>query len=240
MWLTSRSGPRGLLLHAALSPSCRPFLRAWSPRVPAHRRVHTGSPDPTARRHSVKVGRCPPVGPSRPPYDGASPPARLFGSRAWWSSPRQSGGPHCRPVRESLGIDDARTMGICLKQSHDLSRGDVWRWSDACRIRQKHCRVTRGALFQRTPSVVPLPHTASWCTRDCTSWLHFRPHTKQLSRTRLQSQLICTVGSRFSLVYSSSGTLRSSTSVSGSWSIPSNSRTTIPVMCVCSSGRSWG
>jgi hypothetical protein len=53
------------------------------------------------------------------------------------------------------------------------------------------------------------------------------------------AQLICTVESRFPLVYSSSGTLPSSTSVSGRWSIPSNSRTTIPVMRACSSGRSW-
>jgi hypothetical protein len=70
-----------------------------SRHLPARGRVHPGSRGPTARRHSVTVGRCLPAGPSLPPGARGSPPGRVFGSRAWWSPPRQPGGPHCRPMR---------------------------------------------------------------------------------------------------------------------------------------------
>jgi hypothetical protein len=117
-------------------PTCLPSPCVSSRHLPARRRVHPGSRDPIARRHSVKVGRCLPAGPSLLPGAGGSPPGRVFESRAWWSPPRQPGGPHCRPVLKSLGVDDARTMGLRLKQTNRLSRECAWRGVGSRRVRR--------------------------------------------------------------------------------------------------------
>jgi hypothetical protein len=68
--------------------------------------------EPTARCHSVKAGRFPPDGLSLPSYDGASPPGRSLGSRAWWSPPHQPGGPYCRPCTRSKAGWPANTWEI--------------------------------------------------------------------------------------------------------------------------------
>jgi hypothetical protein len=152
-------------------PSCLPSPCVSSRHLPARGRVHPGSCDPTARRHSVKVGRCLPAGPSLPPGAGASPPGRMFGSRAWWSSPRQPGGPHCRPVLKSLGVDDARTMGMRLKQTNKLSRGCAWRWVESRRVRRNHIQydtpdAQRRACTHSAPllpsSPCPSPSPPAW------------------------------------------------------------------------------
>ncbi len=143
-----------------LVPSCRPC-----PRVSSRRFWHTvysaqARCDPTARRLLVKDAlrgasatrprSATPLG--RVGLDGSPPPVRSAGSRACWSSPRQPGGPHCRPVRKSLGMDDAHTMGIRLKQTNRLSRGYAWRWFESRRIRR-----SRGTIVEHLPLLCPEP-----------------------------------------------------------------------------------
>ena len=143
-----------------LVPSCRPC-----PRVSSRRFWHTvysaqARCDPTARRLLVKDAlrgasatrprSATPLG--RVGLDGSPPPVRSAGSRAWWSSPRQPGGPHCRPLRKSLGMDDAHTMGIRLKQTNRLSRGYAWRWFESRRIRR-----SRGTIVEHLPLLCPEP-----------------------------------------------------------------------------------
>jgi hypothetical protein len=66
-------------------PSCRPCLRVSSRYLPAHRRVHAGSGDPTPRRLPVKAALAAPRPRSAPPLgrvglDGFPPPMRCAGS----------------------------------------------------------------------------------------------------------------------------------------------------------------
>jgi len=74
---------------------------------------------------------------------GLPPLVRFSGSRAWWSWPRQPGGPHCRPTRErGTQVDRASAMWIGWGRNSKVSRRCAWRWAESRRIRRKR-RDTR-------------------------------------------------------------------------------------------------